>query len=68
VELPNGNSYEGEWLGEVIDGYGTMKYLNGEYSGQFLNNQRHGTGIFKQNNGDEYTGAYRYDKKEGLGF
>jgi hypothetical protein len=41
--LPDGRIYDGEWLETAMDGYGTMKYSDGNvYEGQFINNQRHG--------------------------
>jgi len=42
VKLPDGTTYEGEWLDDVIDGYGIKTYKHGVYQGQFINNLRHG--------------------------
>ena len=44
------------------------KYANGDvYEGEFLNDQRHGKGIFKDNNGDVYEGDFLNDKIQGKG-
>ena len=44
-----------------------LKYKDGKYIGQVINDKREGKGIFYGNNGDRYEGEWRNDKKEGKG-
>ena len=39
----NGDTYEGEWLGDNPDGFGIKTYVNGNrYEGEFRNGVFHG--------------------------
>ena len=55
------------------NGFGKAYYLSDGkikdyfHSGQYLDGQRHGYGVFKYPNGDRYEGNYRKDKREGIG-
>ena len=44
-----------------------IKYDNGRYVGQVVNDKREGKGIFYWNDGDRYEGDYKNDKREGKG-
>ena len=42
-------------------------YRDGYYQGPWQNNQRHGHGSFRYNNGDHYDGRWQNDERHGLG-
>jgi hypothetical protein len=44
VKLDNGDTYEGEWLEEYIDGFGILKNEQYIYEGEFKKNFIHGNG------------------------
>lgn len=44
---PNGDTYTGEWKGEIKHGYGTYIYANGnKYVGQYCDGVKHGYGSY----------------------
>ena len=45
----------------------TQSYVAGDYSGEFLQGERHGVGRFDYRNGNLYTGAWEHDRKHGFG-
>lgn len=46
----NGESYEGEWVTNQMQGSGTLKYKSGlTYMGDFMRNKRHGQGTLYNN-------------------
>eukprot|EP00736_Rhodelphis_marinus_P013819 Rmarinus@m.27852 len=82
LSLPDGSRYEGEFKAGVRHGRGKMEYTtssivqkddavayrNGDvYSGEWVNDNRHGFGVLICPNGDRYEGMWRNDKKEGPG-
>eukprot|EP00735_Rhodelphis_limneticus_P001251 TRINITY_DN11834_c0_g1::TRINITY_DN11834_c0_g1_i1::g.16518::m.16518 TRINITY_DN11834_c0_g1::TRINITY_DN11834_c0_g1_i1::g.16518 ORF type:complete len:324 (+),score=18.06,sp/Q5PPV3/MORN3_XENLA/38.01/6e-33,MORN/PF02493.15/0.00026,MORN/PF02493.15/3.7e-05,MORN/PF02493.15/4.1e-06,MORN/PF02493.15/0.00043,MORN/PF02493.15/6e-08,MORN/PF02493.15/0.0053,MORN/PF02493.15/29,NVEALA/PF14055.1/0.16 TRINITY_DN11834_c0_g1_i1:82-972(+) len=78
VTYPDGSRYEGEFKAGVRNGLGKMEYAapttanklyrNGDvYSGEWLDDKRHGFGVLMCPNGDRYEGFWQNDKKEGEG-
>ncbi len=64
----NGDIYDGEWSNNEINGYGTMKYKNGnKYEGEWLNGKKHGKGKCIFDNGDIYNGEWSNAKMDGYG-
>lgn len=50
-------------------GYHEVHYTNGDvYEGQWLDNKKHGQGIYTYSSGDMYSGKFRNGVKHGLGF
>lgn len=69
MDYANGDAYEGEWMGDRPNGQGslTMKDKGEEYSGEFLNQKKHGRGLYKFANGDVYEGGWKEDVRHGKG-
>ncbi len=62
------NTYSGLWVGDHMEGFGHIKYKEGdEYYGQFVNNEKSGDGIYVWKNGYVYKGPMREDKSHGIG-
>lgn len=41
----SGDTYDGEWVNNQMQGSGTLRYKSGEaYMGDFIKNKRHGQG------------------------
>jgi len=65
--------YQGDLKRGVPHGEGTMIYFVNDpeqrvnYTGQFINGTRHGTGQTVWSSGKVYVGKYRYDKENGIG-
>jgi len=54
-----GNRYEGEFLGNKINGLGQYSFTNGDkYIGEFINGNYHGQGIFSFKYGDTKSGTW----------
>jgi hypothetical protein len=53
--------------GNCEDGYGTMVYDNGTYTGYFKNGKRHGYGEYTFDNGLKYIGNWESDNQDGIG-
>jgi hypothetical protein len=47
--------------------FGTETWENGEYVGEWKNNDKHGQGTYTYADGDKYVGEYRDDKRTGKG-
>jgi hypothetical protein len=67
-----GNIYEGEWVGDQKDGFGTMIWsVNGTtYTGQWRNNVPHGNGKFTKSNGqvfETHEGSWHKGRAHGFG-
>ncbi len=53
------DSYEGQWVNDKPEGYGTRKFLNGgSYQGNKKDGRNSGFGIARYANGDVYRGQY----------
>lgn len=53
----SGAVYEGEWVGNVRDGYGVQTWPDGaRYEGEWKNNKAHGKGKFYHVDGDVFDG------------
>ena len=63
----NGSAYNGQFLNNMMNGYGRMLYDNGSYEGYFKNSKKHGIGRFIYKNGDVYEGYYFDDLRDGFG-
>ena len=61
--------YEGEFVNDMIEGKGKIKFLNSgiEYEGTFVNDNIEGYGKFKWINGDMYEGEVKNNKMHGNG-
>ncbi|WP_372398295.1 caspase family protein [Azospirillum sp. HJ39] len=56
----NGQTYEGEWSGDLMSGYGVMTFTDGSrFAGRFSNGQPDGPGIFHYSNGGQSAGQWR---------
>ncbi|MEM7066041.1 MAG: pentapeptide repeat-containing protein [Cyanobacteria bacterium P01_B01_bin.77] len=65
---PNGNRYDGEYLGGQRNGCGTFVFENGRrYVGQFHNDLFSGRGMWTLENGDRYIGDFEFNKCNGEG-
>jgi hypothetical protein len=63
----NGNRYIGVITNGIIEGIGTMTYsLNNKYEGEFLNNNKHGKGIFYKEDNIIIEGSWYNDKEKGI--
>jgi hypothetical protein len=72
-ELANGTRYVGGWQAGKRHGMGTtwLKGKKGElrkqYAGQWLDDARHGRGVFNYKNGDSYNGEWKNGVRHGVG-
>ncbi|WP_246024311.1 caspase family protein [Azospirillum ramasamyi] len=56
----NGQTYEGEWSGDLMSGYGVMTFTDGSrFAGRFSNGQPDGPGVFHYANGAQSAGMWR---------
>ena len=73
-----GDRYEGMYFGGNRQGTGSYFYAGGVdedgkpvpggvFLGEWLKGRMHGSGILSYSDGEYYVGAWKYDKKEGLG-
>mmetsp|Transcript_21622 Transcript_21622/g.33829 ORF Transcript_21622/g.33829 Transcript_21622/m.33829 type:complete len:163 (-) Transcript_21622:18-506(-) len=64
----DGNSYEGEWKNDQMNGHGLFKFMSGDsYDGDWVDNKFHGQGQYKWRNGAYYIGAFENNKMHGDG-
>ena len=64
----NGDRYEGEWLGELMDGAGTWTGADGErYVGEWRDGERHGRGLSTGADGETYDGQWEEGVEHGRG-
>ena len=71
----NGDTYKGNFVNDVREGHGTLTFAppnptqtdGGEYVGDWVNNQMHGSGTRRYPNGDVYMGGYKNGKRCGEG-
>jgi hypothetical protein len=67
-EYSNGDSYEGELIGGLRNGFGSLSYANGSlYEGTFLQDKRDGDGTLVLPDGTRYTGTWQDDMQHGVG-
>ena len=63
-----GSEYDGEWMGGLRHGQGTMKYPDGaRYVGNWSYNMASGKGKFFHVGGDLYDGNWANSKANGFG-
>nr|WP_255636136.1 caspase family protein [Azospirillum sp. 412522] len=56
----SGQTYEGEWSGDLMSGFGVMTFTDGSrFAGRFRNGQPDGPGIFHYANGGQSAGLWR---------
>lgn len=61
-------TYDGQWLGNRRDGYGTQRWPDGaEFQGQWQNNAATGKGLFRHSDGSVYVGDWKQNIAHGLG-
>jgi hypothetical protein len=63
---PNGDRYEGDFVDERIEGFGTYAFGRGpwageSYTGEYLAGRRQGHGVYRFASGDVYEGPWRAD-------
>ena len=64
----SGDTYDGEFKDDKINGYGTYTWNNNcKYTGEMKDGEMHGKGIFTWPDGCEYNGNYVNGIREGLG-
>ncbi|MCL2154700.1 MAG: hypothetical protein FWH53_09965 [Leptospirales bacterium] len=65
----NGNCYEGGFKNKTRCGYGVMFYksIGEKYEGNWLDDNRVGAGCLYFNNGDTYTGEFKFNVPWGAG-
>jgi hypothetical protein len=60
--------YEGDFDDELfITGNGTITNKEGVYKGEIKNGLKEGIGIMNYNNGEEYDGEWKLNKRNGIG-
>lgn len=68
VTWPNGDHYEGEYVGKERTGKGLYLWANGDrYQGEFVEGKPDGEGEYTWANGDRYKGEYLEGKRDGQG-
>ena len=69
MTFPTGDTYEGEWYNDTMEGWGTLKYPNDDiYSGFFRNGMAHGTGTFTSaQSGERFEGDFKFGVRHGVG-
>lgn len=68
IELPNGDVYEGDIVGDMRTGQGTYTWADGHrYVGEFLSNRMHGQGVYTWPDQRSYVGGFVEDRREGHG-
>lgn len=67
--LPDGRSYEGQWVGQHRHGSGkeTSQFGDFSYEGNFKNDSYSGDGKMSWANGAKYIGQFLYNHKHGKG-
>eukprot|EP00009_Paramoeba_aestuarina_P005345 CAMPEP_0201507720 /NCGR_PEP_ID=MMETSP0161_2-20130828/1304_1 /ASSEMBLY_ACC=CAM_ASM_000251 /TAXON_ID=180227 /ORGANISM="Neoparamoeba aestuarina, Strain SoJaBio B1-5/56/2" /LENGTH=498 /DNA_ID=CAMNT_0047902165 /DNA_START=560 /DNA_END=2056 /DNA_ORIENTATION=- len=65
--FPSGARYQGWWRSGYLHGEGTLSYLGTQYTGNFKNNLKTGTGRLLYMNGDSYQGEFHDDRPHGKG-
>lgn len=65
----NGDRYFGDAVNGLKHGRGTLSCsrVNETYTGEFVNDKRHGFGVFEYSNGDKFFGQWKDGKKHGKG-
>jgi len=68
-DFENSDSYDGEWSGNVIYGYGVHRSAKGAvvYEGEWRDGERHGTGTEVTDSGTTYKGQFQRGQKCGQG-
>ena len=68
VIYPNGDTYEGDFVNNIPDGFGTFTEINGNvYVGQMSKSEFQGKGKFFWKSGSVYEGDFVKNKREGKG-
>lgn len=68
VVYPNGDTYEGDFVNNIPDGFGTFTEINGNvYAGQMSKSEFQGKGKFFWKSGSVYEGDFVKNKREGEG-
>ena len=63
-----GDSYDGEWADDEMNGEGVMRYKNGNiYTGVLRRSVKHGTGKMTWASGDVYEGEWQEGLLHGRG-
>ena len=63
-----GDEYEGDWVGDVMEGEGSMKFVSGaRYTGQWKAGRYEGRGEYVWVDGSRYVGDWRDGRMDGEG-
>mmetsp|Transcript_9910 Transcript_9910/g.25255 ORF Transcript_9910/g.25255 Transcript_9910/m.25255 type:complete len:160 (+) Transcript_9910:506-985(+) len=63
-----GNTYEGEWVSDKMDGKGKFTYASkAVYNGQWVDNKYHGSGKYTWPDGSSYEGNWECNTMHGEG-
>ena len=69
MHFSNGDVYEPQWKGDIIEGYGIYDYQCGDrYSGNYLNGKKHGEGVYNWSGGVSFVGNWENGKRTGEGW
>eukprot|EP00164_Ancoracysta_twista_P006153 GFYU01008509.1.p1 GENE.GFYU01008509.1~~GFYU01008509.1.p1 ORF type:complete len:161 (-),score=46.07 GFYU01008509.1:278-760(-) len=68
VFISEGQSYEGDWVNDAMEGYGIFRFLTGaQYEGEMQQNRFHGKGKYRWPDGTEYNGDFFEGTMHGYG-
>ena len=68
ITWQNGDSYEGDFLSDMLSGSGIYTFKSGDvYEGDFQNGKKHGTGKYTSFDGSYYEGGFENDLRHGEG-
>ena len=67
--FPGGGAYDGDWVEDQMDGFGSLYYKNGKlaYQGSFKSNQFHGKGEIFNETVETLFVAFDYDNFDKIG-
>ena len=68
----NRDSYEGDWIDDVMHGFGIFKWMTGNrvgdcYIGDWVQGKRDGKGEYTYASGDKYEGMFKNNEPHGKG-
>jgi hypothetical protein len=68
ITLPNGDTYEGDFLEDSLTGYGKFTFAGGDvYEGELQNGKKEGKGKYTSADGSIYEGDFKNDQRHGKG-
>ena len=67
-EWADGKMYEGNWVEDMIQGWGVLVRKDYTYEGDLVAGLKHGKGLLKWGEGLQYEGEFDQDRMHGLGW